>query len=352
MLFQVSPVDNVYFGKGVPFGAGFETVGVSVFPPSPSVLYGAFSTYYLSLNGMNKHNKDFVKANMKIKGLYYSIGDNNLHTLLPMDLVKEKSQLENKAIPLELGEPLVYTDIDGENVKFLYSKYTVEGVNALINEYLMEAYLKGSVENVDYMLFEDTITVEDKIGIKIDNRTNSAQEGYLYKTHYIRMAKDIYNQIHFVVDVECGDYSFPEEGFLKLGGEGKIARVEAIKELPAFFRDDVVEEIKEKVDKTGYFKLVLVTPAFFKDGWKPDLDSLGIKAELVSANIGKPISIGGWDMDKNYPKTMSKAVPAGSVYYYKLLDGTADELIKKVHKNSISYKRQNEGFGIALIGVI
>ncbi len=352
MLFQVSPVDNVYFGKGVPFGAGFETIGVSVFPPSPSVLYGAFATYYLSLNGLTSSNRNFVKDNLKIKGLYYSVGDDNLHTLLPKDLVKKKFDPDNRALALGLCEPIVKTDLRDEELKFLYSKYIVEDVNALIDEYSMEEYLSGSNDNINYILFDDVVTIEEKIGIKIDSKTNSAQEGYLYKAHYIKMAKDLYNELHFVVDVECGDYSFPEKGLLKLGGEGKVARVTKFDNIPVFSQDDVIEKIKDNIDKTGYFKLILITPAFFEDGWKPDLKPFGIKAELVAANIGKAISIGGWDMDKNYPKPMSKAVPAGSVYYYKLLDGTADDLIKTINRNSISYKRSKEGFGISLIGVM
>lgn len=117
-------------------------------------------------------------------------------------------------------------------------------------------------------------------------------------------------------------------------------------------QDDVIEDVKAKIDKTGYFKLILITPAFFKEGWKPDMESLGVNAQLISANIGKPVSIGGWDMDENYPKPMSKAVPSGSVYYYKLLADSADELMEKVYKNGVSYKRSSEGFGISLIGVI
>ncbi len=352
MLFQVSPVDSVYFGKGVPFGAGYETVGVGVFPPPPSVLYGAFCTYYLLLKGLTQENKNFVKDNVKIKGLYYSIGDNNLHTLLPKDLVKEKSEIFNRATALKSYKPIVETDLNDKNLNLLYSKHMVEDVNALINEYSMEEYLKGSAEDINYVLFEEVITIENKIGIQLDTNTNTAKEGHLYKTHYIRMAKDIYNELHFIVDVECGDYCFPKEGFLKLGGEGRLARVKAIDGVPAFLKNEVMNEIKEKIDKTGYFKLVLITPAFFKDGWKPDLKSLGINAEMITASIGKPVSIGGWDMAEGYPKPMSKAVPAGSVYYFKLLDGTADELFEKISKNGISYKRSNEGFGISVIGVI
>ncbi len=352
MLFQLSSLDNLYFGKGVPFGAGFETVGVNVFPPPPSVFYGAFATYYLSLNGMTSKNKAFVKERMRIKGLYYKRGE-IFHTLLPADFVKDKSQNESKALELDLCEPVVKTDLDNrENLQLLYSKYAVENVNALISEYDMSEYLKGNIEDMNYISFDDIITVEDKIGIKIDSKTKSAQEGYLYKTHYIKMAKDIYNELHFVIDVGCDDFCFPEEGLLKLGGEGKVARVTVLDENPSFIKGDVIEDIKSKIDETGYFKLILVTPAFFREGWKPDLESLGVHAELVSANIGKPISIGGWDMDANCPKTMSKAVPSGSVYYYRLLDGAADELMEKVYTRGVSYKRSNEGFGISLIGVI
>jgi CRISPR-associated protein Cmr3 len=96
--------------------------------------------------------------------------------------------------------------------------------------------------------------------------------------------------------------------------------------------------------------LYLSTPAIFKTGWKPDLEKkFGIKADLVAAVVGKPLHIGGFDMVKREPKTMYKAVPAGSVYYYKVTEGY--ELVEeKLQGKAISDVLKTQGFGIAYVG--
>lgn len=351
MLFQVSPLDNVYFGKGVPFSAGFETVGKSTFPPSPSVFYGAFATYYLSLNGMSSKNIDFVKENLRIKGLYYRIGY-VFYALAPVDLVKSETEQEDKVIPLEMCKPIIRTNLDDEPTNLLYAIDKVDNVNGLIDDEAMANYSIGINESVYYTPLKYFVKTEDKTGIKINNRSGSAEEGYLYKAHYMRLAKNIEDRLDFVVDVECGDFSFPEKGLLKLGGEGKAASINRLDDMPRFLHKNVIDNVKNRIKETKKFKLILMTPAIFRTGWKPDLSALGVHAKLIAAAVGKPVSVGGWDMEAKQPKPMSRTVPAGSVYYYQLLDGSIDDLIENIYKNGISNKRANEGFGISLIGVI
>jgi CRISPR-associated protein Cmr3 len=43
----------------------------------------------------------------------------------------------------------------------------------------------------------------------------------------------------------------------------------------------------------------------------------------------RSVSIGGWNMAKNQPKPMRKAVPAGSVYYFRLENEDYTEKIEK-----------------------
>lgn len=350
MLFEVSPLDNVYFGKGHPFSAGFEGIGSGIFPPAPSVFYGAFATYYLSLNGINPQNLEFVQENLKIKGIYYKNGE-AWYTLVPMDLVKNKEDKEeNKLEFLRVGKPLVETDLGDGQINLLYSPNKVENVKGLIDDLAMSNYLKGIKENIFFKPFNDFVTKENKIGIKIDYDKRSSKKGYLYKTDYIKMAKDIKNSLEFVVDVECKDFSFPDTGLVKLGGEGKAAKVSRVNDIPKFLEEKFTEEVKEIITKTGKFKLILVTPSIFQNGWKPDFSKLNIKVKLIAAAIGKPISIGGWDMKNKRPKVMSKAVPAGSVYYYEILEGPIDSLIEKIYECGISDARANEGFGRCLMG--
>ena len=42
--------------------------------------------------------------------------------------------------------------------------------------------------------------------------------------------------------------------------------------------------------------------------------------------MGKYTSIGGFDVERGRPKPMKRAVPAGSVYYFELLEGDLEKV--------------------------
>ena len=140
---------------------------------------------------------------------------------------------------------------------------------------------------------------------------------------------------------------------LRLGGDNRTAFYTR-----AIWNDIPVETIRKKISETGRFKIVLTTPAIFTNGWLPcGIDNKtmegslnGIDVKLITACIGKPIGIGGFDLVKGRPKDMKKAVPAGSVYYLELKSGSVDELLSGIWLKSISDEKAQEGFGITLIG--
>ena len=107
------------------------------------------------------------------------------------------------------------------------------------------------------------------------------------------------------------------------------------------------------------FKVYLATPAKFKKGWLPDWideETLigkfnGISLKLLTAAIGKCVPIGGFDMKRKKPKPMLRAVPAGSVYYFKILDGcNLGEAMSCFHYSNISDFDAKQGFGLAFAG--
>ena len=108
------------------------------------------------------------------------------------------------------------------------------------------------------------------------------------------------------------------------------------------------------------FKVIFSTPAIFEKGWLPkwiDEKTLigeynDLKLKLLAAAIGKPLSIGGFDMKKRMPKPMYKAIPAGSVYYFELLEGKMDNVQNIFHQRSISEIYPEQGFGIAYVGKV
>ena len=130
---------------------------------------------------------------------------------------------------------------------------------------------------------------------------------------------------------------FNESGMLKLGGEGKSARYALIDEPVS------IKNHKKRLDvaKKTKFQIYFSTPAIFSKGWQFDVNE---HFEIISASIGKPIFIGGFDMKSNKQKQMHKAVPAGSVYLIKLNKSVSneEELKSILSINSID---NNKGFG-------
>ena len=164
------------------------------------------------------------------------------------------------------------------------------------------------------------ITLEPKIGIGRDDATRGTggdAEGLLYRVGMQRLeGKQVGSKLEIIVEFE-GLEDFEDKGFLRLGGEGKAANYEtttAYKQL----------DLSERLNDDSQLKLYIATPTIFSNGWCPDWLALGnlkgIEVSLDTCALGKPQYIGGFDLEKQKPKKMYKAIPAGSVYYLKTND--------------------------------
>jgi CRISPR-associated protein Cmr3 len=193
---------------------------------------------------------------------------------------------------------------------------------------------------------------EKKTGIKKSRKTLSSEEGYLYRIPMVKLKKEA----SLLIEID-GISNCPGSGLLQIGGEGKIVKIEkkeSDNQLMTLM--DINFKFENKI-----FKLYFATSAIFENGWLPrwvnkstfEGEYKGIKVKLVSCAIGKFNLIGGWDLANNRPKPMYKAVPAGSVYYFKILDDTPAEKIKEVfHLKNISDINLEEGFGLSLLGEV
>ena len=160
-------------------------------------------------------------------------------------------------------------------------------------------------------------------------------------------------QTGFILECELPE-SFAANAILRLGGDGKVAYLQSVnvEQFPT-------DQIKEQIERTRQFKVYLATPALFEmgslsramhNGYFDDIP--GLKFELIAAAIGRAEIYGGYDIVANVPKVSFPAVPAGSVYYFKLKEGNADDVIQAFHDRCISDFRQNQGFGYSFVGGI
>lgn len=354
MIIEITPLDSLFFRDGKPFTMGDDTWADSIFPPYPSVIYGALRSIYFSnnINEFEKANKDNDPTrNLKITNIYYTI-DNNAHYHLPLDLVQLKNRSDMvklkearkklyKLSPLRHVEKSYESSIQG-NLDILAHESEVEALETgIISDDGLHTYLDGYVDELEGKKLIDFIVKESKIGIELDKGSNSSKDGSFYRVEMNRI-----DSIKICVEFEGMD--IPQNGFMKLGGEGRIAS----------YREVQNKNIYDIELKGNRFKIYLSTPAIFENGWIPSWineDTLegeynGLKLRLMTAVIGKYNLIGGFDMQKRCPKPMRKAVPSGSVYYFELLEGETNMVLEEFHKRSISeFNTQKEGFGITFV---
>jgi CRISPR-associated protein Cmr3 len=326
---------------------GEDTWANGVFPPSPSVIYGALRSAYFShhLNELKKANSDDDPTrDLEIKG-FYILADKNVYLPLPNDCVKNKGSKDNSVSVLPMQE---LTDIKSScpTQYALKSEGVVENVDGgLININSFEEYLRCAKDSFSHILkVADSVLPEPKIGIGISKETGTSEEGKLYRVDMRRLGD-------FGLLVDFKGLDLPERGMMKLGGEGKAVSYEQFK--PVDFSIDYFNSDKNK------FKLYLSTPAIFKNGWLPEWineqtlisdEYNGLELKLLTASIGKLVHIGGFDMKERKPKPMCKAVPAGSVYYFKITKGDIQKAVEIFNQSAISEFYPEQGFGIAYVG--
>jgi len=355
MEVTLNALDTLFFRDGKPFARGDETWADSNFPPNPSVIYGAMRTALATIEGREIPFKniptELKEDKFAVQGLYYRVG-NSSYLPLPLDYVQYRSD-EGKH---KSGETI---DVHRLEISFCKSvlstkksflKYLLhpkgfqqaEGLDGgLISETELKKYLLGGAETTQAHKMGDFLNTEPKIGIGRDNETRVAEEGLLYRVDMKRP-----NGIEMRVVSMANGYTAAElnKTIANLGGEMKLIHLQSVAE-----RNELTIQKNTPTLHQGRFKIYLSTPAIFtRLGWQPDLERFGIKATLVAACVGKPQSIGGYDIQKNEPKPMLRAVPAGSVFYYETEEESSK--IAALHGESLSDVISEQGFGIAFLG--
>ncbi|MCG8331774.1 MAG: type III-B CRISPR module-associated protein Cmr3 [Chitinophagales bacterium] len=360
MIIRIKALDTLFFRDGKPFNMADESWATGIFPPPPSVLYGALRSAFLSQKGFNSNNIK-ISENLKIRNLFFeqeNINNGSLKRIhwAPYDL--SATDLGNKIKQkIHLLHLRMSKNINSQKYKFKYQLFPPEkkeGVFLNVDtvggpEYLVtgfeESYVKTGNLPKSLIQLSKVITTEPKVGIGRNNYTHVSDESALYRVGMQRLAGNQY-RLNIIIDFDGLDLA--PSGVLKIGGEGKSAFYK-------IYHDRSIQIPFPTLEK-DIFKLYLATPALFENGWRPSWLSQdgsgnykGIELQLLTAAIGKPIHIGGFDIRKKEPKPMLKAVPPGTVYYFKLLKGGQKELKNAFHQKCISDRRQKEGFGLAFV---
>jgi len=388
----IEPLDVLLFRESKPFTGGEDHLARSVFPPPPSTVYAAIRSHLLSHRFGRfeafKEGRDVPPELAAEIGSPTKFGTLALRRLL-VARRRESADADQRTISVELlypmpqdvaeikgtGRLVLLKPADGFSVRtnlpprlrhlWLAKDVHLEAAAGWLTEKGMQRYLSDDAHSPDsFFVPEDVIagdrireaifTREERTGIARDRARRSVREGLLYSVEYLRLRQGV----GFFAEFD-GTKLLSDSGTIALGGDRRPAHYQM-----ARASDLALEKIKEQIRERRRFKLVLTTPALFEHGWRPrwiDERTLegsrnGVRVRLVAAALGKPVGIGGFDLVKQFPKPLHRFVPAGSVYFFELLDGDADGVIHAFHEKSVSESLETfpetarQGFGHSVIG--
>lgn len=349
---KITPLDSLFFRDPRPFTMGEDNIAANLFPQIPgSALLGAFRTAYAAEKNISLEEIREKTAVVNINYLGLMLDGEPVYPI-PADCIGEK----DKIVLLNL--------IDNNDSSNPFSKLLVANTTRKtedISGYRFKAddlkkyWLKSSdilLKNLS--LLSDYYTHEPKLGIARKKDTRTTREGALYRVSMVRAeGKNKQRQTNVFAGLQ--GIEIQHKGFIRLGGEGKAAAYEV--------EQFIHPKTPDWQAEFNGFKIYLATPAIFKQGYLPewlDPESLkgeidGFKIKLETAAFGRFIPYGGFDLEQNKPKPVSKAIPAGSVYYFTCIDASQNEQAYIAIRNYFQTQRftdlnANEGLGWAFVG--
>lgn len=380
--FEIRPRDVWLFRDGKPFTAGEDNIARSIFPPTPLTVQGALRQKISEANGLSfweyrfdeKKNKDVnhyigsYKAQengldtgaFRMRGPFVGLStDDGTMPLFPCpaDLLRytEKSKCDPEPDHFWITQPNNSGTISNlpEGYQLPEPKRDYENNPGYwITGTAFQQYLHGIVPEKEHYLDKDDKTQspkptsveaalkqnkhimhgslvyknENRFGVSTDSATSYRVEGQLYQAQFVRLTKNI----SLFVDVAGEHKDADVAGQMTMGGEQRQAsNVEIMNTQDLDFMNTPNQQVlkfwKNPNDSAANgFKIIFLTPAYFKNGWLPSNDDwshwFGEGVKLISAALYKPQRLGGWNSAKGKngtPRSMHNYVAPGSVYYFK-----------------------------------
>lgn len=377
VILQLTPHDPIIARDGRPFGAGQGNRMRGLPWPLPSVVAGSFRTALVKA-GDGDFSGDMPQRLMQIAVAgVFPVHDQKLYLPAPNDCVAE---------PNEDGKSIKFVHRVSPDVKYSDCCDLPDGLKPVMLPADIEDFKPAEIpawwpvdKYVDWLLgetvpfnasFLKSPVQEIRDHVKLDPDLGAAAEGQIFSTAGLNVShmprfdakkearfEDRFAEISLSVRVNHGD-SFLEvnNGFNlwhPLGGERRLVhwRQESSEITGWSCRDP----IRNALQATTKVRMILVTPAIFKHGWKPDLENGPLKdcdLTLVGASIGRWKAVSGWSLaPPRGPKAIRRMVPAGSVFFFEVKQGTAEKFAERwLESVSDNEQEQRDGFGLAIWG--
>lgn len=377
---NITPVDVLFFRGNELFGPGQHAE--SLMPPWPSVFAGALRTQFMSNSSLDyttdEHKKSLKRLiRITFVGLLYK---NQIYVPIPSDLVVFKENAGNlslKKMQLQDSSKIIgLTSFPPLPKLPTLQDVSKPSTNYWISLNGLTCYLNGGTPQIGELIDISLLwTYQPKLGIALDSSKRSAKEQMIYTSTQICLR----DGVSFLIGVyvpEDSPYQVHDNSIIKLGGDGRPAVVRNYDGNSPV--NAISNKIAEAIEKNKCIKLIFSTPGLSDRGWLPpsinrDGDKYianlcGVEMRLVSACVGRPKVVSGFDLAKTppIPKPAMRAIPTGSVYWFEIENGKENiqklcntlqtEGIWHVHRgqlleDSLYGPRWAEGFNNVFIGI-
>lgn len=371
--FRIIPKDPVIARDGRPFGNGSRMHSLDW--PRASTVAGSFRTMVgkESKEGFDQSLISRLKA-MKVHGplpLKSEEKGSYLFFPAPRDVLIRQGEKEDdrEVFVLRPGEVEkgCGTDLGFASLPVMDPEpgdsFKPSAVPAFWRSDLMTSWLLGKSRQIpkDGKQVMDLPHKEDRVNVAIDPDTGASLEGMLFSTTALDLRQEGLS-LSIKVETEELKDSLPSEGLHHpMGGERRLARWVKSEDHKLWNCPEEVRGALKKLAPGDGIRMILATPAVFDKGWLPGwlddqkqgiIPGTSVKVQLVSTSTGRWEPLSGWSYETRSPKPLYRMVPSGSVYFFKLLEGSPEDLANVWLKPTSDQEIHiNDGLGLALWGL-
>lgn len=362
---RLEPVDTWFFRDGTPFSAESspqEAVG-SIFPPHPATAVGALRAAIALRNGWNGRGRwsdrisdvlgdrpDDLGA-LAVDGPFllrdgkplfpaprHLLGSSEAGEWIPCALARPG----DNGAECDLGDDVLLPEFPRTDGSAAELK---NGKGQWLTRAGMESVLAGEVPSAEETIASGALWSDEfRVGLKRDGDTRAAEEGMLYSTRHVRLARGVSLGMR-VSGIPSEGWTMPFGRMVPVGGESRLA---GCREWDGDFE---FAAPAEQALASGTVAVIALSPMDIERdvycGKKP-LEALG-GARVVSACLDRPQRVGGWDSLARSSLPLRSVLPPGSVLFCEMPERGGDAV--KAESGTIRLgARRNWGFGLAAVG--
>ena len=379
----LSPIDAWFFRDGRPYneGEGNQTDVISQFPPPATTLVGALRaalarSHEWSGAGRWDRSLDVVLGDgfdslgaLMFGGPWLARkkanGETEFLFSMPLHVVGKPEQQQSDSEPrwkpaclltprhavhCDLGEvclPVMSAvranDIDLNGFK--------EPASQWVTSRGLEQILAGRLPDVSHVVeARDLWSREARVGLKRCEDKRVTEQGALYSTRFVRLTRGVSLAMTIAGLPDGENWKIPD--LLALGGEGRMADCRTLEAI------SLPTAPVDQIRASKRIVVTLITPLILPDSDGSDAGSVNSPqpnqtffdwpgTTVVSACVGKPQSLGGWDSLERRPLPLRPVLSAGSTWFLEVTDASA---IVERFARGIGMKTQY-GFGQVVLGV-